>query len=67
LGCLPRWGREEVTLAISTTAQKTRGEFYKAGKITIFKEFCHPEYGKIRIMKNPGGGMPSEERNETKN
>jgi hypothetical protein len=28
--CLPLWGREEVTLAISTSAQKTRGDFYKA-------------------------------------
>ena len=28
LGCLPHWGREGVTLAISTPAQKTRGDFY---------------------------------------
>ena len=27
LGCLPLWGREGVTLAISTPAQKTRGDF----------------------------------------
>ena len=28
--CLPHWGREGVTLAISTPAQKTRGDFYRA-------------------------------------
>ena len=30
LGCLPHWGREGVTLAISSPAQKTRGDFYIA-------------------------------------
>ena len=30
LGCLPLWGREGVTLAISTPAQKIRGDFYRA-------------------------------------
>ena len=28
--CLPLWGREGVTLAISTPTQKTRKEFYRA-------------------------------------
>ena len=26
--CLPHWGRKGVTLAISTPAQKTRGDFF---------------------------------------
>ena len=30
LGLPPHWGREGVTLAISTPAQKTRGDFYRA-------------------------------------
>ena len=31
LGCLLPLGREGVTLAISMPAQKTRGDFYRAG------------------------------------
>ena len=27
--CLPHWGREGVTLTISTPTQKTRGDFYR--------------------------------------
>ena len=30
LGCLPHWGREGVTLAISTPAQKTRKGFLQS-------------------------------------
>ena len=30
LGCLPRWGRERVTLAISSSSQKTRREFLQS-------------------------------------
>jgi hypothetical protein len=37
LGCLPLWGREGVTLAISTPAQKTRGDFNRA---IFLKEYC---------------------------
>ena len=33
LGCLPLWGREGVTLAISTPAQKTRRRFLHSQKI----------------------------------
>ena len=29
-GCLPHWGREGVTLAISTQTQKSRGDFSRA-------------------------------------
>ena len=36
LGCLPHWGREGVTLAISTPAQKTRGDFYRSQKNKYF-------------------------------
>ena len=38
LVCLPLWGREGATLAISTPAQKTRGDFYKAKNIIFV---CH--------------------------
>jgi hypothetical protein len=32
LGCLPHWGREGVTLVISTPYKKTRRDFTKAKK-----------------------------------
>jgi hypothetical protein len=33
--CLPLWGREGVTLAISTPAKKTRRDFYRDKKIMM--------------------------------
>ena len=33
LGCFPHWGREGVTLAISTPAQKNAGGFLQSPKI----------------------------------
>jgi hypothetical protein len=38
LGCLPHWGREGVTLAISTPAQKTRRGFLQ-GPYFLFSSF----------------------------
>ena len=37
LGCLPHWGREGVTFAISTPAQKTP-DFYRAHLIVLFEK-----------------------------
>jgi hypothetical protein len=41
--CLPHWGREGVTLAISTPAQKTRGistkPFINEGKQDFFTRY----------------------------
>ena len=36
LGCLPHWGREGVTLAISTQVKKTRKGFLQSQFFTIF-------------------------------
>jgi hypothetical protein len=43
LGCLPLWGREGVTLAISTPAQKTKKGFLIEPKkyIPFIGIFCH--------------------------
>ena len=38
LGCLPHWGREGVTLAISTPSQKTRRRFLQSRKIISHTE-----------------------------
>jgi hypothetical protein len=43
LDCLPHWGREGVTIAISTSSQKTRRDFYRAERSsaqTEPSEYC---------------------------
>ena len=46
LGCLPLWGREGVTLAISSPAQKTRGDFYKA----VFSSFITCQFSHAVLL-----------------